>query len=188
MHIGDVAGVLSYGGNGIEDLRDVREVEVSTDRERLRTPVTTPYHGMHIGQATLARGAVAKVPHEAGACEGEMTLGIGYVAEAIGRCMDELGMDGIEDLLYGGGAFGTLTEEVFVTGLALELDDGQACALLPAVVLLLHQEVELVEPIHPRTILLLVVAEGLTQADHSHATFMLEGFHLYLGKGNRIVY
>jgi len=44
-------------------------------------------------------------------------------AEAIGRCMGELGMDSIEDLLYGGGAFGTLTEEVFVTGLTLELDD-----------------------------------------------------------------
>jgi len=24
--------------------------------------------------------------------------------------------------------------------------------------------------------------KGLTQADHSHATFMLEGFHLYLRK------
>ena len=124
MHIGDVAGVLSYGGDGLEDLRDVREVEVSTDRECLRTPVTTAYHRVHIGQAALARGAIAEVPHEAGACEGEMTLGIGYVAEAIGRCMGELGMDGIEDLLYSGGAFGTLTEEVFVTGLALELDDG----------------------------------------------------------------
>ena len=123
MHIGDVARVLSYGGNGIEDLRDVREVEVSTDRERLRTPVTTAYHRVHIGQAALARGAVAEVPHETGACEGKVALGIGYVAEAIGRCMGELGMDGIEDLLYGGGAFGTLTEEVFVTGLTLELDD-----------------------------------------------------------------
>ena len=78
---------------------------------------------MHIGQAALARGAVPEVPHEAGACVGEIALGIGYVAEAIGRCMGELGMDSIEDLLYGGGAFGTLTEEVFVTGLTLELDD-----------------------------------------------------------------
>ena len=182
MHIGDVARVLSYGGNGIEDLRDVREVEVSTDRERLRTPVTTAYHRVHIGQTALARGAIAEVPHEAGACEGEIALGIGYVAEAIGRCMGELGMDGIEDLLYGGGAFGTLTEEILITRSTVELDDSQPSTFLSTVMLLLHQEVELVEPIHPRTILLLVVAEGLTQADHSHATFMLEGFHLYLRK------
>ena len=101
MHIGDVARVLSYGGNGIEDLRDVREVEVSTDRERLRTPVTTAYHRVYVGQAALARGAIAEVSHEAGACEGKVALGIGYVAQAIGRCMGELGMDGIEDLLYG---------------------------------------------------------------------------------------
>ena len=70
VHVGDVAGMLPDRGNGVEDVGDVREVEVTADREALSAPVAAADHGVHEGQATLARRAIAQVPHEAGASEG----------------------------------------------------------------------------------------------------------------------
>ena len=59
VHVGDVAGMLADGGNGFEDVGDIREVEVTADGEALGTPVATADHGVHVGQATLARRAIA---------------------------------------------------------------------------------------------------------------------------------
>ena len=70
VHVGDVAGMLANGGNGVEDVGDVREVEVTADGEALSAPVAAADHGVHVGQATLARRAIAQVSHEAGASEG----------------------------------------------------------------------------------------------------------------------
>ena len=59
MHIGDVTRMLSDRGDSLEDIRHVGEVEVPTDGEALGSPVTAAYHRMHVGQATLARRAIA---------------------------------------------------------------------------------------------------------------------------------
>ena len=59
MHIGDVAGMLANGGNGVEDVGDVCEVEVTADGEALGAPVAAADHRVHVGQATLARRAIA---------------------------------------------------------------------------------------------------------------------------------
>ena len=177
VHVGDVAGMLADGGNGVEDVGDVREVEVTADGEALGAPVAAADHGVYVGQATLARRAIAQVSHEAGASEGQVALGIGCIGELLCGDVSEGGVDGVEDLLDGGGTFGALAEEIFVTRSRVELDDSEPSTFLTTVVLLLHEEIELIEAIHPGAILLLVVGEGLTQADHRHATFVLEGFH-----------
>ena len=70
VHVGDVAGMLPDRGNSVEDVGDVREVEVTADGEALGAPVATADHGVHVGQAALARRAIAQVSHEAGASEG----------------------------------------------------------------------------------------------------------------------
>ena len=70
VHVGDVARMLADGGNSVEDVGDVREVEVTADGEALSAPVAAADHGVHVGQATLARRAIAQVSHEAGASEG----------------------------------------------------------------------------------------------------------------------
>ena len=70
VHVGDVARMLADGGNSVEDVSDIREVEVTADGEALSTPVAAADHGVHVGQATLARRAIAQVSHEAGASEG----------------------------------------------------------------------------------------------------------------------
>ena len=44
----------------------------------------------------------------------------------------------------------------------MELDDSQPSTFLSTVMLLLHQEIKLIQAVHPRAILLLIIAEGFT--------------------------
>jgi hypothetical protein len=84
------------------------------------------------------------VSHEARASEGKIALSIVWIVEESLRDISELGMYGIEYLLDSRCSLGTLTEEVFIARLAVKLNDSQPCTFLPAVVLFLHEEVELV--------------------------------------------
>ena len=59
-----------------------------------------------------------------------------------------------------------------------EFDTGHTSSLLSTVVLFLHHQIEFVERVHPRTVLLLVILQWFEQSDHCHATFMLQWFHL----------
>ena len=86
-------------------------------------------------------------------------------------------MHGVEYLGDGSRAQGPFAEHVFLAGIGLQLDAGQARAFLSAVVLLLHQEVKLVQAIHPGAVLLFVVLQGLQQAYHGHAAFVFQLFH-----------
>ena len=61
----------------------------------------------------------------------------------------------------------------------MEIGAGDTRTLLSSVVLFLHQEVELIETIGRGAVLLLIVAEGLQEANHCNATFMLERFHVF---------
>ena len=65
----------------------------------------------------------------------------------------------------------------------MELYDSQTGTFLATVVLLLHQEIELIEAIHPGAVLLLIVGKGLTKANHRHTTFVLERFHCMKVRG-----
>ena len=77
-------------------------------------------------------------------------------------------------------ALGLLAEHVFLARWRVEVHAGHARTLLTAVVLLLHHQIELVQSVAPRAVLLLVVAQRLQQADHRHTTFMLQLFHRYM--------
>ena len=99
---------------------------------------------MHEGEATLACRAVSKVSHEARASEGKIALSVVGIVEECLRNICKLGMHGIKYLLDGRCTLGTFTEEVFVARLTIKFNDSQPCTFLPAVVLFLHEEVELV--------------------------------------------
>ena len=115
--------------------------------------------------------------HQAGASKGEATLSISRISELLRREVCIGSVDSIEYFLDRRSSLGTCTEEKFITWCGVELDDSQTGTFLTTVVLLLHQEIELIEAIHPGAVLLLIVGQGLTQANHRHATFVLEGFH-----------
>ena len=84
----------------------------------------------------------------------------------------------LEHLRYRVLALSLLAEHILLAGRGVEVDAGHASALLTTVVLLLHHQIELVQPIAPRAVLLLVVAQRLQQANHRHTTLMLKLFHI----------
>ena len=132
---------------------------------------------MHVGEAGLARGAVSQVPHVDLARKGEALLGILRVVELLRCQVAEVGMHGVEYLGDGSRAQGPFAEHVFLAGIGLQLDASQARAFLPPVVLLLHEEVELVQAIHPGAVLLFVVLQGFQEAYHGDAAFVFQLFH-----------
>ena len=136
---------------------------------------------MPVGEAGLARGAVSQVPHVDLARKGEALLGILRVVQLLRRQVAEITMHGVEYLGDGTGAQGPLAEHVFLAGIGLQFHARQACAFLPPIVLLLHKEVELVQAVHPGTVLLFVVFKRFQEAYHGHAAFVFQLFHaLYI--------
>ena len=87
--------------------------------------------------------------------------------------MAQLLVHDTEDIGHGVLALRPLAEHILITRLRLELHGRHAGALLATVVLLLHHQIELVEAVHPCTILLLVVLQRFQQANHGHATILV---------------
>jgi hypothetical protein len=61
-----------------------------------------------------------------------------------------------------------------VTRFGVQFDAGNTGAILPAVVLLFHQQVQLIQSIQYGVMLLLVVTERLAEADESQAAFVFD--------------
>ena len=85
-----------------------------------------------------------------------------------------------EYLGNGVGTFRTFTEHVFGTRLGVKVDACHSGSFLSTVMLLLHHKVELVQPIHPCSVLLLVVFQWLEKSHHRNSAFMFQWFHLYV--------
>lgn len=105
----------------------------------------------------------------------------------IGLSVFDLPVYGREDIGDGVLAEGFFAEHIFLAGLGHDLDAGDACAFLPAVVLLLHHEIELVQRIEFRTVFFLVILKRLEQPDHGDAAFVLDRFHRMRLQGAKII-
>ena len=175
--VGVFAWVLSGGAYLGEDVVGVGEVEVAAEGEVACAPVAAAEEGVDVGESGASGGAVSEVPHVEFAGEGEGGGGVGGVVELLWGDVAVVAVDGVEDFGDGVGAGGALAEHVFFAGLGAELDAGEAGSVLSAVVLLLHEEVELVEGVHPGAVLVVVILQGLEEADHGYAAFVLQCFH-----------
>ena len=78
-----------------------------------------------------------------------------------------------KDLRDGILALGFLTEHILRARFLVQTYRCDTSTLLTAIVLLLHHQVEFIETISPRAILLMVVVQWLQQAYHRDTTFML---------------
>ena len=83
-----------------------------------------------------------------------------------------------KNVLNSATAKAALTEHKFLTRSRLHLYASQAGSFLPAVMLLFHQQIQLIQAIHPRAVFLLIIAERLQQSYHCYATLMFQRFHL----------
>ncbi len=167
------AGALALAGELPKDLINVGHVVVATETEVLGFPVVAAQEGMHIFQTALASGGIAQVAHVELTCEGHfLIIEVGVVA-TIFAGLHYLLAGRAHDFGDGIGTLGALAEHVLVAGLCVQFHRRHACAFLSTVVLLLHHEIEFVETVHPGAIFLLVVAQGLQQANHRHTTILV---------------
>ena len=174
MRVGIFARMLSVGHDAAKDFVHIRQVEVAAERQVLGAPVVAAQEGVDIVQPALARGGIAQVAHVEFADEGREGFGAaGGGFRRAGLLLVHL----IENLGDGRGASGTFAKHILVAGFGTQSHAGNARALLSAVVLLLHEEIEFVEGILRGAVFLLVVVERLAQAYHGHAAFVFERFH-----------
>ena len=152
------AGRLSLGRQETEHFVDIGHVEVAAQAEVLRAPVVAAQEGMHELQSALARGRVAEVSHVEMAQEGAVN-----------------GLEHLGDRVL---AHRPLAEHVLLAHRRVQVDATHARAFLAAVVLLFHQQVELVQGVPFRAVFLFIIRQRFQQADHRHATLMLQRFHL----------
>ena len=144
-------------GEKLEHLVDVGHIEVSAQTEVLGSPVVSTQKGVNKRQSTLACSGVSQVSH------------IEFARHLLCYPTEYLG-DGIL-------ALGFLAKHIFCAWLLVHADGGDTSTLLSAVVLLLHHQIELVESVSPRAVLLLVIVQRLQQTNHRHAAFVLQLFH-----------
>ena len=78
-----------------------------------------------------------------------------------------------EYLGYSSGSQSSLSKHIFFSGICLKLDTRQTRGFLTTVMLFFHQQIQLVKPVHPRTILFLIIFKWFQQANHRYSTFML---------------
>ena len=130
------SGRLTLGGQEAEDLLDVGHVEVAAQAEVLRAPVVAAQERVDVAQAALSGRRIAQVAHVQLAGRGSIHLP--------------------EDLRDGIRPFGPLAEHVLRPGGRIQVDIGQAGAFLSPVVLLLHQQVQLVQAVAGRAVFLLL--------------------------------
>ena len=166
--------ILSLSRKQVKYLVDICHVEVAAQAEVLCTPVVATQERVYIFKSAFACCGVAQVTH----VELSQESGLFFRFVVVGAV--ELVGDGGENLCDGFSAFGFLAEHILRTRFAFEADASHAGAFLTTVVLFLHHEIQFVESVSLRAILLLVVFKRFQQANHRYATFMFEGFHVCL--------
>ena len=151
--------MLSHRSQVLEDFVRVGQVEVAADAEVLRLPVVPPEKRMHVRDPAPACRGIPQVAHIELSCIVFVVL---HLAEYLrDRTAPQC----------------PFPEHVLFPGSGIHLYAGKAGAFLPAVVLLLHQEIELVQTVHRGTILFPVVLQRLKKPDHGNATFVFQRFH-----------
>ena len=164
---------LSLCCNLVEHLVDVRHVEVSTKAEVFCFPVVSSQKGMYIFQPALAGCGVSEVPHVKLSCKREVLVGKMCIGKLSFIKVYESFLHRSENLSNGIGSFCLFTKHVFIAGLGMEFHTSHSGSFLAAVVLLLHHQIEFVQPVHPGPILLLIILQRLQQSDHCNTAFML---------------
>jgi len=144
-------------GEFLENLVDVGHIEIATQTKIFRLPIVAPQEGMDVGKTAFARRGIAQMTHVKFATELTRVLG--------------------ENLADGIFALGSLAEHILVAGLGVEFHTRDASTFLTSVVLLLHHQIEFVQAVSPRAVLLFVILNGFQQANHRHATFVFQLLH-----------
>ena len=173
------AEVVSAFDEFVEERAGVGEVEVAGEQERVVAPRAVADERVAGGEGAGAEGAVAEVAEIEFAAEGEgegLALGERFGGDAGvfslggGEPFAEAG----EEVVEGGLGAGALDLVERPAGGGVEADAGDAGAVLPAVVLFLEEEGELLVSVVGRAVLAGVVGEVAAEPEERHAAFVLD--------------
>ena len=179
VSVGIDAGMLSVGCETGKYFIDIRQVEVSAEQQVLCPPVVPAKERVDIRKTTFTGSRIPQVAHIGFPGKRQITLRIVGIVQLFGGQILEMTLDGREYLRNRPRTQSPLSKHIFFAGFGLLFHASQTRSLLSAVVLFLHHQIEFVQTVHPRTILLLVVAQRFEQTYHDDTTFMFQLFHLY---------
>lgn len=130
---------------------------------------------MAVLQMVLAEGSISEMAHEKLSGKALVPLQPIHILQEV-RIPNvvEVGIDVIENLLDRLGPNGTIAADIAVAWLHIELDIGYTCPILASVVLLLHEEIELVEAVKSGAVLLQVIIEGFPEPQEGDTAFVLD--------------
>ena len=113
---------------------------------------------MHVREARLPRGGVTQMPHIHLSRKGEHALGIAGVVQLFFRKVFKVALHRAEYLGDGSRTERPFAKHIFLAGVRFQFHTSQSGAFLPPVVLFLHEKIELVQPVHPCTVLFFVIS------------------------------
>ena len=167
--------MLSFGHYRLEDAVHIGHVEVAAHQQVARPPVVSPQKRMHIRYPRLPGSGISEMPHEYLAEERRIPLGI---PGAHPLCPSALELREYlrEYLGDGSRAERTFAKHIFVAGFGVQFHHTHSGGFLAAVVLFLHQQIQLLQRIAVRAILLFVILQRLAKAYHRHSALMFQRF------------
>ena len=177
LRIGAEDRVLAALDERFVELGGIGHVEIPHDHEGARRPVAAAEVGMAGAFIELAAGAVAQVPHE------DLAAEIKVLLDAIGAVLVQLALavhleEGFhllaENLCQRVGFDPAPPVDVGFSERHIELHTADPGAVLAAVVLLFHEQEELVHPPQAGAVAVVIVCERLAEADGGDAAFVIK--------------
>ena len=167
--------MLAPAYHRLEEGVDVCHIEVAAHQEVAAAPVVAPEEGMDVFHSAFPGGGVAQMSEIYFPDHRSLRGGLLW-SHAFEPRFGKTVADSVEYLLDGLWPQFAFAPDVFVAGTCLQVDYSDAGSFLSAVVLLLHQEIELVEGIGVASVFLFVIAYRFAEANHRDAAFMFEWF------------
>ena len=177
--IGILTRMLSDGSDTGKHFVHICHVEVTAKGKVLRPPVVPSEKRMDIRYAGFSGGRITQMSHVYFPRKGQCTLGKPSIVQLLPGQILEVGLHRFKNFSDGTGTQRPFTEHILFTRICFQFHTCQSGTFLPTVMLFFHQQVELIEPIHPCPVLLFVILQRFKQTNHGNATFMFQLFHLF---------
>ena len=168
--IGIVPRMLSPLHNIVHNLVHVGQVEIACQRQVPAPPVIATQKRMQIRHAGTTGRAVSQMPHIHLSDKRPLLFHCLWLpaSEIIDSTMHRR-----KNILYCSRSFRPFPENILLARSGIQLDRRHSCPLLSAIVLLLHQQIELTQSPKGIPVFLPVIIQRLQQPHHGNPTLML---------------
>ena len=179
IRIGILTGMLADGCDTGKNFIHIGHVEVAAKGKILRPPVISSEKRMNIGYPGFSGSRVTQMPHISFSGKRQRPFGKRGIVQLFFAQILEVALYCLKYLGDGTGTQCPLTEHILLTRIYFQFHTRQTGTFLTTVMLLFHQQIELIQPVHPRSVLLFIVLQRFKQTYHGNATFMFQLFHLF---------